>query len=85
MKVYKMTIQESLPIIKSQLSLGRTPDGMILTEYAKENLKSVLADEKNYHMDAVQCDNCRLVISSLLIDSWCPQCGYGKFDTKIKI
>lgn len=70
-----MTIQDALDIIKRELALERTPSGRPITEDALLSLDSTLEDHKNYHMDVVQCLNCKLILSSLLVPSGCINCG----------
>jgi len=70
-----MTIQDALDVIKRELALERTPTGRSINEESLLSLESALEDSKNYHMDAIQCLNCKLIQSSLLVPSGCINCG----------
>ena len=77
-----MTISDGLNLIKTQLILGRTPKAMPITGYALQCLDSVLQDSENYGATIVKCKNkaCCFVISGLLVENGCPNCGYPRLD-----
>ena len=74
-----MTIQESLGRINAQLILNRTvgADGKAweMNPEAIKSVKATIDDIDNQHMPAVRCLNCGLLISSLLVEKRCPNCG----------
>ena len=67
-----------------ELILGRTPIGRPLTDYAVETIEAVLSDEKNYDSKAIQCQNCCIISSSLLVPEGCMNCGSKDLTTDIK-
>jgi len=70
-----MKIIEAIPIIKIELVLGRTPCGRPINEYALEALKATIEDKKNYNQNVINCRNCCIILSSLLVPQGCPNCG----------
>ena len=78
-----MKVSDILNILKIEKITERTPLGRPLTEYAIESVMSALEDEKNLDTEAIQCLNCGLVLSGLLIPNGCPNCG-GKARIELK-
>lgn len=78
-----MRISDALETLKTELALGKTPKGRILTDFAKENLKAAIGDIKNHQTEATRCKNCGLVQSELLIADGCPNCGGLDFDANV--
>lgn len=70
-----MNISELILVLKTERILGRTPNGRAINEYAVRALDSAISDEKNYHIDIVKCMGCGFIISSLLVEDGCPNCG----------
>jgi len=70
-----MNISDTIPILKMEQILGRTPRGRAISEYAVETLNAAISDEKNHGSNVVECMGCGFVISSLLIEDGCPNCG----------
>ncbi len=80
-----MTIKESLSRIKKQLILKQTVgvDGKAwepeITKEALDCVKATIEDVHNYNAIAMKCVNCGLLISQLLLEARCPNCGNLKF------
>jgi len=70
-----MNIEDSKKIMKTEIELSLSPTGRPLSEEAIANLDSCLADFNNIESEAVQCINCGMVQSILLIDEGCENCG----------
>jgi rubrerythrin len=70
-------------LIRQKVSL-RTPFGRPIHTTALEALNSALEDEKNYSNDVVQCKSCGYVISILLTQNGCPNCGVEELSTNIQ-
>jgi len=70
-----MNISEAIDILSKEKSLGRTPQGRALSDYAKETVDATLVDDKNHNMNVVQCLGCGFIVSSLLVADGCPNCG----------
>jgi len=79
-----MKISDLLQILEREKVLGRTPKGNPMTQYAIDVISSIIEDEKNYHIDAVQCLNCGLIISSAVSSENCPNCGNPKMTFNIE-
>lgn len=79
-----MKISEALDTLVIQLRLGRTPKGRIITDFGKENLKSCIEDTANHDYEATKCKNCGLIISALLVQEGCPNCGGLDFDSNVQ-
>jgi len=80
-----MNIDQARKIIKTQIELGRTPEGRPLTKEAILNLDAALSDEKNLGNDVVQCIGCGMVASILLVEDGCPNCGCVDLKTNIGV
>ena len=70
-----MNIVEAIYILNKEKSLGRTPNGRALSDYAKKTVDTTLKDNKNHHMNVLKCLGCGFVVSSLLVADGCPNCG----------
>lgn len=70
-----MTINDALRILNVQLILHRTPSGRKITDLGLEAIRATLDDQKQYDQPVVQCLNCKLIVSSLLVTDKCPNCG----------
>lgn len=78
-----MKISNVIPDLKAELYFGKTPIGRSVNEEAKANIHAALSDTKNYEVDAVKCLNCGIMLSSLLVQSGCPNCGGNDLTTII--
>lgn len=78
-----MNIEQTITTLKKQKSSQRTPFGRPINEKALDSLDATISDEKNYHNEAVQCESCGFVISMLLTQIGCPNCGIEELRTKI--
>lgn len=89
-----MNIEKAIPIIQNILHHLHTPpnrfnpDGMEIVkdtrgEYAISAMEATIKDIDNYNQNAVQCVNCGVVVSSLLVADGCPYCGNLKLTTEI--
>jgi hypothetical protein len=76
-----MKISEVIKILMAEKIFRRTPKGRILTDFAVENIIAALEDEKNYDQQAIQCLNCGLITSILLVPEGCHQCGSRDLNT----
>ena len=79
----QMKISETIPTLKAESVLLRTPSGRPIVEYAQECIRAALEDEKNYNSEAVKCLACCIIMSSLLVSSGCPNCGGHDLDYNI--
>jgi predicted Zn-ribbon and HTH transcriptional regulator len=70
-----MKILDVLKILTAEGIFEKSPTGRPLTELAIETIKATLNDKKNYDQEVIQCKNCGLVISSLLVPSGCVSCN----------
>ena len=70
-----MQISEVLDVLNIEKILGKTPWGRPLSEYAVEVIEATMQDEKNHHVDIIQCLGCGFIFSSLLTSEGCPNCG----------
>ena len=71
-----MKIEQFLNMLKTEEVLERTPTGRAISEEALEAVRATLDDEKNYGVEAFQCRNCGIILSSLIIPEGCMNCGY---------
>lgn len=78
-----MKISDVIETIKAEIIFKRTPSGRPITDYAIKFLSSALEDQKNYNMDAVICNNCCIIQSSLLVPEGCKNCGAKDLSTEI--
>jgi Zn finger protein HypA/HybF involved in hydrogenase expression len=78
-----MNISNLIPDLKAELYFSKTATGRTVNEKAKESIQAMLSDTKNYEVDAVKCLNCGIILSSLLIQSGCPNCGGSDLTTII--
>jgi len=78
-----MNIDQARKILKTQIELERTPKGRPLTKEAILNLDAALSDEKNLGNDVVECANCGMVASILLVSEGCTNCGCVDLKTDI--
>jgi len=78
-----MRISEVIATLKAERLLQRTPKGRSLTEFALDNLDAALSDIQNYDQNAIQCKNCGLITSSLLVPEGCNGCGSKDLTTEI--
>lgn len=83
-EVFTMQIKDVIETLRTQIGLGRTPKGRVITDFGKENIKAALDDVPNYGAEATKCKNCGLVISSLLVSDGCPNCGGLDFNANIE-
>ena len=72
-----MTIQESIGNIKAQILLKKTSgeSPWDINPVALKAVEATVSDVQNYPMIAVKCLNCGLILSSLLVEKCCPNCG----------
>jgi len=78
-----MNIDQAKTILVKQQAVSRTPFGRPIHERALEAIDSALQDVNNYGMKAVQCESCGFVISILLTETGCPNCGVEELRTNI--
>ena len=79
-----MKIQEVLNTLNTEIILGRTPSGRLLTDSGESAIDACISDQKNYMSEAILCMNCGYVGSSLLVPSGCPNCKGLDMTTLIK-
>ena len=78
-----MNISEVIDIIKAEIVFKRTPSGRSINEFAIESLVAAVEDKNNYDVEAIKCQLCCIIQSSLLVPSGCPNCGIkGDMTTK---
>lgn len=70
-----MKINDSINLINTQIKLLKTPKGRPITDYALKCLQSMVSDTNNQDINVLTCLNCGLLISNLLIEKGCPNCG----------
>jgi rubrerythrin len=78
-----MNIEQAKTILNRQMVSERTPKGRPIHENAIEALEATLQDEANYGSQVVQCESCGFVISILMTQAGCPNCGIEELNTKI--
>ena len=78
-----MKIANITPDLKAELYFGKTPIGRSVNDEAKASIEAALSDTKNYEVDAIKCLNCGIMLSSLLVQSGCPNCGGSDLTTII--
>ena len=78
-----MKVSEVINTLKSERVLGRTPTGRPLTDYALETIDATLADKKNSESELIKCQNCCIIVSSLLVPEGCVNCGAKDLTTNI--
>ena len=79
-----MNIEQAFKILNRQRVSDRTPAGRPIHSGAIQAIESTLSDEKNYGSEAVQCESCGFVISILLTEGGCPNCGIEEMNTNIR-
>ena len=80
-----MTIQEVLNILIAERNFGRTPTGRSVSEEAIDSISASIKDKKNYHVDAIKCLNCGIILSSILTTKGCVNCGAVDLTTNIEV
>jgi len=80
-----MNIEQSKPILERQRIAKRTPIGRPIQERAMEAIEAALNDVNNYGSEVVQCESCGFIISILLTENGCPNCGIEQLTTNIVI
>jgi len=78
-----MKISNVIPDLKAELYFGKTGKGRSVNKEAKASLQATLSDTKNYEVEAIKCINCGIILSSLLVQSGCPNCGGSDLTTII--
>ena len=78
-----MNIEQSQPVLQRQLVSNRTPFGRSIQESALAAIQATIQDSANYGSDAIQCISCGFVISILMTEGGCPNCGIENLTTKI--
>ena len=78
-----MKIANIIPDLKAELYFGKTGTGRTVNEKAKASIQAALSDTKNYEVEAIKCLNCGIILSSLLVQSGCPNCGGSDLTTII--
>jgi Zn finger protein HypA/HybF involved in hydrogenase expression len=84
-EIINMKISEALSVLNTQLIFERTPKGRAITEYAANTLKAILEDKKNWDFSVVKCKNCGIILSSLLVESGCKNCGSKDLELNVTI
>jgi len=79
-----MNIEQAQQILKREMVSKRTPKGRPIQEKALDAVSATLEDEQNYGVDVVQCKSCGFVISMLLTENGCPNCGIEELKTNIE-
>lgn len=79
-----MNIEQALKILFNERIMKRTPFGRPIHDRAIEGVEATETDQKNYGSEAVQCKSCGFVISILLTETGCPNCGIEELTTNIK-
>lgn len=79
-----MDLNNAKKIIKTQIELGMSSYGRMLSKEAISYLDSCLSDEKNLSNYSVECMNCGMVQSILLIENGCSNCGCLDIDAEVK-
>lgn len=71
----EMTVNTAMHILLTEKKLNRTPCKRPLTDYAIKCLDASIGDKNNQDVAVVQCVSCGMVVSSLLVENGCPNCG----------
>ena len=78
-----MKIFEIIKDLKAQLYFGKTFKGRSINDASRSNISAALSDTKNHDAEAVKCVNCGIMLSGLLIQSGCPNCGSSELIANI--
>ena len=78
-----MNISEVIDIIRAEVVFKRTPSGRPINEFALQNLSAALEDQQNYDIEAIKCQSCCIIQSSLLVPEGCPNCNSKDMTTSI--
>ena len=78
-----MNISEARDVLNTQVVIGKTPKGRPLTDYAKQCITTSMEDDGNAQADVSECLNCGMIVSVLLTDDGCPNCGGLDFNSNI--
>jgi Zn finger protein HypA/HybF involved in hydrogenase expression len=70
-----MNVRESLNTIEIQTLLNRTSEGFSLSPKGKSAIEATIADNKNFGVMAVKCQNCGIILSSNVVANGCPNCN----------
>jgi hypothetical protein len=81
---YTVNIEQAQLILSREKAVKRTPYGRPIHDVAIDGLESTLDDVKNYDNEVVQCESCGFVVSILLTENGCPNCGIEELTTNIK-
>ena len=79
-----MNIEQANKILNRQWISNRTPFGRPINSRAIDGLEAVFDDVDNHGSEVVQCASCGFVISILLTENGCPNCGIEELTTNIK-
>ena len=78
-----MNVEEAKKILNVEKTVKRTPYGRPIHDGAINGIEATLLDENNFGVDVVQCKSCGFVISILLTENGCPNCGIEELNTNI--
>jgi len=78
-----MNVNDIVSTLQAEKVLRKTPSGRPITEHAISVIDAILSDEKNYEAPAIQCLNCCIMLSSLLVPEGCVNCGGKDLTTNI--
>ena len=78
-----MNIEQVQKVLQRQLVSERTPFGRPIQEKASKSIEATLQDTANYGSEVVQCESCGFVISMLMTEAGCPNCGVEQLTTSI--
>ena len=79
-----MKIQDGIEILRTELTLGRSPQGRELNEHALNVVAATLQDKKNYDSELIRCLGCGFVASVLLSSQGCPNCNVSVMTLEIE-
>lgn len=71
----EMTVQTSMHVLMTERKLERTPCKRPLSDYAIQCIDASINDQNNANVAVIQCAACGMVVSSLLVENGCPNCG----------
>ena len=78
-----MNISSLQKTLQAEAVFEKSPTGWPLSEHAVQSVQAALSDTKNMDADGVQCKNCGLIISILLVGEGCPNCGSIDMDVDV--
>ena len=78
-----MKIEELIKTILAQNVFQKTTNGTPLNKKSNSVVVATINDVNNWHLNAVLCEQCGIIVSGLLIAGGCPNCNSDSFTENI--